>query len=79
MDNTNNEWIALGLKAEACILSGNIDSAKEYLLQSISLGPNRPWPYFLLASITEDNDEAIDLIRATKHIKVTEWYYINLI
>lgn len=81
MSNTNehNDWISLGLLAEKRILAGDIDGAKSLLGSSIALKPNEAWPYLLLASIVEDNDEAIELIRLTKNIDITEWYYINLI
>jgi len=78
-NNHNQQWISLGLQAEEYIRGGNIDLAKHYLQKSIDYTPDKPWPYFLLASITEDNDEAIEIIKATKNIHLTEWYYISLI
>jgi hypothetical protein len=81
MNNISDDdtWISLGVLAEKSIKSGDTAAAKQLLLNSISLKPTQAWPYFLLSSIVEDNDEAIELIRLTKNIETTEWYYINLI
>lgn len=80
MNNDNNkEWISLGILGEEEIKKGNIELAKQYLSKSIALHPSAAWPYLLLSSITENNDEAIELIKQTKNIELTEWYYISLI
>lgn len=79
MNNIDSDWVLLGLKAEEYIKSGDINLAKICLFKSIKLKPDKAWPYLLLSSIIEDNDMSISLIRATKNIELTEWYYIGLI
>lgn len=78
-NKANHKWETLGVEAEKQIANQNFDLAKELLLKSIALKPDKPWPYLLLSSITKDNNDAIEIIKYTKSIKITEWYYINLI
>lgn len=70
-------WKKFALAADK-IKSNNKRLAEILLRKSIELSPKKPWPYFLLSTLVE-KEEAIDLIKKTKKVEITEWYYINLI
>jgi hypothetical protein len=74
----NSYWVKLGLEADYQLKNNNKKQAEILLRKCIQLAPDKSWPYFLLSTLVE-NEEAINLIKLTKKIETTEWYYINLI